>query len=52
MDEKLDITPELVLSAARVLQNWCKHHRCSECPLYKWEKCMVTSESLPFRWRF
>ena len=50
MGDKLDITPELALSAARVLQNWCDCHSCIQCPLHN-EKCMAKGIKPPYAWK-
>ena len=58
MSDKLEITPELALSAARVVKEYCENREdCKSilgfncpCPLYKEERCALYDAKLPESW--
>lgn len=49
----MDITPQLVESAVRVLEQWCeqKGNKCDGCPLFHdYEGCLAMDD-IPSNWR-
>ena len=45
--KKLDITPEMQLSAARIMKSGCENYDyCTDCPLEKLDIC----GEQPYRW--